>query len=101
MFCVLLQLRGLLRIGAAIDQTDEDGNTALHLAVITQAATTIKALLDAGANAFIKNSAGKTCMHLAAALCHIKILRLLIDAVRSSTERQRQVQYCHQCLPVI
>jgi ankyrin repeat protein len=55
----------LLEAGAAIDAQDKNGATALHRAVRTRCAEAVKALLDAGADARLKNLPGSTPFHLA------------------------------------
>src|SRR5581483_212431 len=55
----------LLKAGAAIEAQDKNGATPLHRAVRTRCAAAVKCLLDAGADATIRNKPGSTAFHLA------------------------------------
>lgn len=56
-------IRLLIDTGAPIDETNKEGDTALHLAVRSSNAETVKVLLEKGANKNIKNHAGKDPFH--------------------------------------
>lgn len=63
---MLALLRLLVSKGAALDAADEGGWTPVMLAARAGKAAAVEALLVAGADACIKNSAGATAAHLAA-----------------------------------
>ena len=48
-----------------LNDKDQDGNTALHYAVITKDKTAAKALVEIGANPNIKNNNNKTALKIA------------------------------------
>ncbi|CAM6104690.1 unnamed protein product [Calypogeia fissa] len=82
---VLLSL--LLEAGAPINETDSDGNTALHWA-LRQATPVnkrsvnrklVKRLLDAGANVLMGNKLGATPVHTAAGHGHFEALQLILE----------------------
>ena len=52
-------MRALIEAGAEVDARDEDGDTALHLAArYAESDASLKALLDGGADATLRNNAG-------------------------------------------
>ena len=57
-------VRLLMQRGIRINTQDNEGNTALMMAV-TKDSSSVQALLDAGANPNIKNKAGKTALQIA------------------------------------
>lgn len=67
------EVRDLIAKGESVDAMDEDGDTALHLAVDVEVA---KALLDAGADIDAKNNCGLTPLHVAE---NVEITKFLID----------------------
>ncbi|KAG6546601.1 hypothetical protein Mapa_011790 [Marchantia paleacea] len=82
---VLLSL--LLEAGAPINETDSDGNTALHWA-LRQATPVnkrsvnsklVKRLLDSGANVLMGNKLGATPVHTAAGHGHFEALSLILE----------------------
>ncbi|KAL2612734.1 hypothetical protein R1flu_024426 [Riccia fluitans] len=82
---VLLSL--LLEAGAPINETDSDGNTALHWA-LRQATPVnkrsvnsklVKRLLDASANVLLGNKLGATPVHTAAGHGHFEALSLILE----------------------
>ncbi|KAL3680335.1 hypothetical protein R1sor_023291 [Riccia sorocarpa] len=82
---VLLSL--LLEAGAPINETDADGNTALHWA-LRQATPVnkrsvnsklVKRLLDASANVLLGNKLGATPVHTAAGHGHYEALQLILE----------------------
>ena len=59
--------RLLLRRGAEVDDADEEGRTALHLAARSGQHIVAHALLEAGASPLLRSAAGDIPLHLAAA----------------------------------
>ena len=57
-------VRLLMQRGVRINAQDNEGNTALMMAV-TENSSGVQALLDSGANPNIKNKAGKTALQIA------------------------------------
>lgn len=70
----------LVKQGAAVDEPEPDGTTALHWAVRAADRTLVRALLDAGADANAANRYGMTPQHLAAVNGDAEILRMLLSA---------------------
>jgi ankyrin repeat protein len=68
----------LLDANADLHHTDEDGYTALHLAVIGGHLETIKILIDKGADCNRKANGGQLCLHLAAERCYYNTLEYLL-----------------------
>ncbi len=62
---ILLPIRGRKRIGTKMNVVDGDGNTVLHLIVSKKNVSIISDLLEAGADASLKNKQGKTAWMLA------------------------------------
>jgi ankyrin repeat protein len=59
-------VRYLLRAGASVDLQASDGGTALHCAVAGGHPRVVRALLDAGADATVRTTAGETVQELVA-----------------------------------
>lgn len=57
--------RLLITLGASLNLTDHNRNTALHLAVYYHNRTAFQLLIRAGANVFIQNSSGDTPLDIA------------------------------------
>jgi ankyrin repeat protein len=70
----------LVKQGAAVNDPEADGTTALHWAVQRSDAKLVTALLDAGANPNAANRYGMTPQHLAAINGDAATLRLLLKA---------------------
>ena len=70
----------LLQQGAAVDEPEPDGTTALHWAVRGGDSTLVRALLEAGAEANAANRYGMTPQHLAAVNGDAETLRMLLAA---------------------
>jgi ankyrin repeat protein len=70
----------LVEQGAAVDEPEPDGTTALHWAVRAADATLVRALLEAGADADAANRYGMTPLHLAAVNGDAETLRMLLTA---------------------
>jgi ankyrin repeat protein len=67
----------LLRQGATLDNTDEDGNTPLHSAILNDQRVVAKYLINRGASLDIRNRAGMTPLALAIARKNRDIERIL------------------------
>lgn len=64
----------------SVDITDEEGLTALHLAVQGNALDVVTLLLSKGANVNAATTKGETPTHIAARHEFVDILRTLVDA---------------------
>ena len=75
-------LRGLIKSGADIDAKDDEGQTALMIAVEQNVPQkTLRALIEAGANINAKDKYGKTAlMKVALPNKNLKFLRVLIES---------------------
>ncbi|XP_064077569.1 ankyrin-3-like [Macrobrachium nipponense] len=69
-------------IGSVIDETDNDGNTALHLAVKRGYSQVVKVLLSHGANPKCQNKAGITPIHEGANQRTKNCLELLCESAK-------------------
>ncbi|KAL4426250.1 hypothetical protein ABPG77_009865 [Micractinium sp. CCAP 211/92] len=63
----------------AINALDEEGMSALHLAVVAKEEECIEALLDAHADVNVRNSSGETALHFAVMDGEREIVQLLLD----------------------
>ncbi|MBL6621769.1 MAG: ankyrin repeat domain-containing protein [Rickettsiales bacterium] len=70
----------LIYSGADVNVQNEDGNTALHLAVYKENKEIIKILIDYGANVNAQNKDGDTALHLAVYKENKEIITKLIDS---------------------
>ncbi len=80
-FGCLDAVKVILDHGAAVDAPDKSrfGNTALDAAVAADHADVVRALLAAGANANVRDSADYTPLHKAAANGDVEVARMLLD----------------------
>lgn len=70
----------LIDAGAFIEtRREKDGATALHLAAGRNTAAPAQVLLQAGADATLKNGEGQTPLHLAAADGRVEVLQAMLD----------------------
>jgi ankyrin repeat protein len=60
-----LMVQELLQHGAQINARDNDGNTALHFAVVTGDFELVRGLISLGASVNIRNNRGETTLHSA------------------------------------
>ncbi len=67
-----------LQAGCKVSHTDNEGNTALHLASSNGQLSILEALLKAGANPEACNHCGKTPLILAATYQHVKCVETLV-----------------------
>jgi ankyrin repeat protein len=74
------QLEQLPATKEAIDQTDEDGRTALMHAAIDGNEQFVKLLLQKGANKDAQDKGGFSALHFAAQDYRVDVVRLLIQA---------------------
>jgi ankyrin repeat protein len=70
----------LLAQGADVNAAEVDQTTALHWAVHHDDARLVERLIDAGANAAIRNSYSATPMSIAAAIANVAVIEMLLDA---------------------
>ncbi len=71
------EVRLLMQRGVFINAQDNEGNTALMMAVARDRNSSVQALLDAGADPNIKNKAGKTALQIAKEKKDDDIIKLL------------------------
>ena len=72
--------------------TNKHGDTALHMAAWYGHSTSIKALLDAGADVSQTNESGHTALHLAAVRGHLTIVKGLLKAGADVNRRNSMAQ---------
>ena len=73
--------RNLLHAGAQVDRLDKEGWTALGLAVMQNHLSTVKVLLDGGADsAVFSNSDGQTPLHIAVQEQNADMVAALVEA---------------------
>ena len=70
----------LIEAGAALDSTDQDGNTPLHLAVILGYPDFVPKFIRAGADVNIRNNKGESALVLTAQNGYEDIVGGLVDA---------------------
>jgi len=70
----------LLQKGANPDLQDNNGNTALNIAVINNLPVIVKILLKKGANIKLQNSCGCTALDIATIFNYTEIVQMLNDA---------------------
>jgi len=66
----------LLDAGADINALNDNGQTALHIAVFWNNVDAVKLLLDRGADKTIKNKSGRTAADLAIHYDHLEVMKL-------------------------
>ncbi|KAF7358495.1 P-loop containing nucleoside triphosphate hydrolase protein [Mycena venus] len=69
----------LIKHNASVDQADEDGTTALHLASSQGHLDIVQLLIEHSASADQADKDGKTALHLALSWGHLDIVQLLIE----------------------
>jgi ankyrin repeat protein len=74
---------------AYVDTKDINGNTPLHVAVISDWKEGVSILLEAGADVSKKNSIGATVLHLAAENGKLDILKEILNIHESKTVRHK------------
>lgn len=62
-----------------IDATDQQGMTALHMAISRGYENICRYLIDNGASINISTKQGHTCLHLAATAVNVKIVSLIFQ----------------------
>ncbi|MEW8508635.1 MAG: ankyrin repeat domain-containing protein [Candidatus Thiodiazotropha sp.] len=75
----------LLRQGAALDNTDAEGNTPLHSAILNDQRVVVKYLVNRGASLDIHNSAGQSPLAMAIERKNPDIVRILRQFGASET----------------
>lgn len=75
----------ILKLGVLnINEIDDKGNTALHLAQTSNSTLRVNEivsmLLKSGSDVNLKNKEGKTVLHLACDKCSVKIVKMLINS---------------------
>jgi hypothetical protein len=74
------EVRKLLEGGTPVDETDQDGRSALHCAVMVNELAIVELLLAAGARADLADSVGDVPLHFAAQHpVRLPVLKLLLD----------------------
>ena len=72
-------IKAIIKTGVDINHQDEDGKTALHLAVEFNSESVSRVILNAGGDLKIKNKKGKTALHLAVELNNEHLVRLFMQ----------------------
>ena len=96
----------IIRRGVPLDERNEDGNTALHIAAQNGFYEIAKVLLRKKAYANPQNNDGDTPLHLAALWKHTKIMRLLVrhganpDIKNIDGDTPRDISLTEGCLAV-
>lgn len=72
----------LINKGAQLDRHDNNGDTALILAVISNNLGALEKLLEMGANPTLRNKQGETVLSIAQALNNIEMIELLEKAIK-------------------
>ncbi|USN50942.1 MAG: ankyrin repeat domain-containing protein [Myxococcales bacterium] len=84
-------IEALIKSRAEVDEQDDQGNTALHLAIVRKEKDAVIALLEGGANPNIKeNSNSFTPLHLAANTGQIEVIEALIKSEAEVDEQDDQ-----------
>lgn len=81
-------LQARIAEGCDVNQKDEEGNTALHLAARRNSAENLAMLLKKGADPMVEDAAGKTAAQLASSKKAIRILRGAMAA------RNKEIELC-------
>lgn len=72
-----------IEFGANINQQDDYGYSALHLAIIRESFGKIKILVENGADIYLKNKEGETALDIAREENNVEIIRYLAQVDRS------------------
>ena len=81
----LEMLSALLAAGAKINETDHDGDTAVHYAAVQGELACVEALAKAGAKLEVKDNDGETPLQVASKSVK-KRLKELVDAVEDADD---------------
>ena len=73
------KLKNLIKQGADVNATNDDGETLLHSAAYFNNIRLMQILIENNANVNLKTKSGETPLHSAAANGHCNAMRLLID----------------------
>ena len=76
----LNKVRQILDDGARVDETKDDGNTALHCASIMGHVDIVELLLEEGAFIEATGDSGATPLMMAATMGHLKVTEALLKA---------------------
>ncbi|MCG8340467.1 MAG: ankyrin repeat domain-containing protein [Cytophagales bacterium] len=74
----ILKVKEMIRKGAKVDSTDDNGATPLHWAAFNGHLEVVRLLIDKGADKEAKHI-GQTSLHWAVIRNHLEVVRLLID----------------------
>ncbi|KAM7206554.1 hypothetical protein V8F20_002680 [Naviculisporaceae sp. PSN 640] len=75
------------RFTVDVNKANNDGDTALHLAVRRGAAKVVSLLLSHNVRTNIPNSRGETLLHLACRQSSLRLVRSYFDVIRSQNQR--------------
>jgi len=85
-------IHSLVAAGAAVNETDYDGNIWLHLACTRTSAEVLRALLSLGADVNHADDSGRTALHFACESGSAEMIRTLLDSgadIHRQTNRGR------------
>lgn len=87
----------LLKHGANVNGKNNNGTTPLHSSLDV---STSKLLLKSGGNVNEKNGNGCTPLHYAADICHIDLIKLLLEYGADHTIKDNKGNGCFDNLPI-
>lgn len=77
-----------IKEGADVNARDENGDTALHHAVLANSSACVQALIKAGADTLITNAKGKIAAQVSQSEKIVKILK------RATQQRKKEIELC-------
>lgn len=75
----LNSIRQHIRAGANLDEKNQNGGTALIIAIIFDKTDVAKALIEGGADLAVANNEGATPLHVAAFFCRPELVEVLLN----------------------
>lgn len=75
----IIPTRILLREGSNVNHTDDQGYSALHLAILNKHSDIVQTLLEYGADYFLDTHSGQSLLHHAAHYADLKTINVLLE----------------------